>query len=77
MAMPYREDNALCSPTSALEKNRMLSRLGKEVGGTEKISLVDSDILIVERHWGHTQHACTCALTIQKQLQTRYGYIKR
>ena len=25
MAMPYEKDNALCSPTSALEKKRMLS----------------------------------------------------
>jgi hypothetical protein len=31
MAMPYKKDNALCSPTSALEKKQMLSRLGEEV----------------------------------------------
>jgi hypothetical protein len=31
MAMPYKKDNTLCSPTSALEKKRMLSRLGEEL----------------------------------------------
>jgi hypothetical protein len=31
MAMPYKKDNALCSPTSALEKKWMLSRLGEEL----------------------------------------------
>jgi hypothetical protein len=60
MAMPYKKDSALCSPTSALEKIRMLSRLGEEVG-TEEFSLTDSDKFIVERHWGHMQHACTLA----------------
>jgi hypothetical protein len=46
MAMPYKKDNALYSPTSAWEKIRMLSHLG-EGRGTEKISLTDSDKLIV------------------------------
>ena len=26
MAIPYKKDKALCSPTSALEKKRMLSK---------------------------------------------------
>jgi hypothetical protein len=52
MAMPYKKDNALCSPTSALEKIRMLSRLGEEVG-TEGFSLMDSDKFIVA-HWHPT-----------------------
>ena len=39
MTMPYKEDKALCSPTSALEKKRMLSEV-----------LTDSDKYIVERH---------------------------
>jgi hypothetical protein len=31
MAKPYKKDNALCSPTSALKKKRMLSHLGEEL----------------------------------------------
>jgi len=31
MAMPYKKVDALCSPTSALKKKIMLSRLGKEL----------------------------------------------
>ena len=30
-AMPYKKDNTLCSPTSALEKKLMLSHLGEEL----------------------------------------------
>jgi hypothetical protein len=31
MTMPYKKDNTLCSPTSALEMGRMLSCLGKKL----------------------------------------------
>jgi hypothetical protein len=31
MARPYKKDNALCSPTSALEKKQILNRLGVEL----------------------------------------------
>jgi hypothetical protein len=31
LTMPYKKDNTLCSPTSALEKERMLSRLGEKL----------------------------------------------
>ena len=48
MAMPYEKDNALCSPTSALEKKRMLC---EELRNPS--FLTDNDKLIVERHWGH------------------------
>jgi hypothetical protein len=43
MATPYKKDKALCSPTSALEKNRMLSRLGEKL---RYPSLKDSDKFI-------------------------------
>jgi hypothetical protein len=31
MAMPYKKENALLSPTSALEEKQMLSRLDEEL----------------------------------------------
>jgi hypothetical protein len=49
MAMTCKKESALYSPTSALEKKRLLSRLGEEVGGTEESFLTDSDKLIVQR----------------------------
>ena len=54
LAMPLKNDNARCSPTSVLEMTRMLSRLpvGEEVG-TEELSLTDCDKFIVA-HWHPT-----------------------
>jgi hypothetical protein len=43
MAMTYKKDNALCSPTSALKKKRMLSCLGAG-RGTEESLLTDRQI---------------------------------
>jgi hypothetical protein len=40
------QDNTLCSPTSALEKKQMLSRLGEELRIDESF-LMDSDKFIV------------------------------
>jgi hypothetical protein len=48
--MPYEKDNALCSPTGALENKRVLSRLGEELRNDESF-LTDSDEFIAERHW--------------------------
>ena len=45
MAIP---DKALCSPTSALEIEGKNSERG-----AEKSFLMDSDILIAEKNWGH------------------------
>jgi hypothetical protein len=64
MAMPYKKDNALCSPTSALEKKRMLSHLGHAGRGTEESFLTDGDKFIVERHWGHTFALASCGSAI-------------
>ena len=47
MSMPYEEDEAQCSPTSALEKKRI-------VGEVEESFLMDSDAFIVENHRGST-----------------------
>jgi hypothetical protein len=41
MAMPYTKDNALCSPTSALENGMNAEPPGR---GTEESVLTDSDI---------------------------------
>ena len=49
MAMPYKKDNDLCSPTSALEKELMLSRLGEELRSESEerfLGLTDTDKLI-------------------------------
>jgi len=48
MAIPYKKDKALCSPTSALEKKRMNAERG-----AEESFLTDSDKFIVETYWGH------------------------
>jgi len=42
MAIPYRKNKAMCSPTSALEK-----KMGEEP------LLMDSNKFIVERYWDH------------------------
>ena len=52
MAMLYKKDNALCSPTSALGKKRMLNRLGEELRNSESF-LTDSDKFIVETLGSH------------------------
>jgi hypothetical protein len=47
MAMPYKKDNTLCSPTSALKNNPKDTNAEPPGRGTEEIFLMDSDEFIV------------------------------
>jgi len=70
MAIPYKKDKALCSPTSDLEKGTNVER------GAEESFVTDRDKLIVEtlgpgpesrRHWGHIND-------IMSRLWLRHNY---